>query len=356
MKTKCLAITAAAAVLCFAAGAASATTLDDVKKKGFVQCGVNVGLLGFSATNDQGEWSGFDVDYCRAVAVAIFNDKTKVKYTPLTAKERFTALQSGEIDLLSRNSTWTMSRDTSLGLAFAGVNYYDGQGFMVKKSQGVNSALELSNASVCVQTGTTTELNLADYFNANKMTYNLLAFESNNEVNDAYESGGCDALTTDASGLYATRLTLSKPDEHIVLPEIISKEPLGPVVRQGDFQWFNIVKWTHYALLNAEEAGVTQANVDEQKKKAEEDKTKAAADPNYKPQISPDVARLLGVDGTFGEGIGLGNDWAYNVIKQVGNYGEVFDRNVGAGSKLGIARGLNALWSKGGIQYAPPIR
>jgi len=227
---------------------------------------------------------------------------------------------------------------------------------MVKKSQGVNSALELSNASVCVQTGTTTELNLADYFNANKMTYNLVAFENNNEVNAAYESGRCDTLTTDASGLYATRLTLSKPDEHIVLPEIISKEPLGPVVRQGDFQWFNIVKWTHYALLNAEEAGITQANVEEKKKQAEEDKTKAAADPNYKPKIAPDVARLLGVDGTFGEGIGLGNDWAYNIIKQVGNYGEIFDRNVGAGSKLGIARGLNALWSKGGIQYAPPIR
>jgi len=357
MKTKFLTITAAAAVLCVAAAAASATTLDDVKKKGFVQCGVNASALpGFASTNDAGEWAGFDIDYCRAVASAVFGDKSKVKFTPLTAKERFTALQSGEIDMLARNSTWTMSRDTSLGLTFAGGNYYDGQGFMVKKSQGVNSALELSNASICVQTGTTTELNLADYFNANKMNYNLVSFEKNDEVNAAYESGRCDALTTDASGLYSTRLTLAKPDDHLVLPEIISKEPLGPAVRQGDSQWFNIVKWTHYALLNAEEAGVTQGNIDEKKKQAEEDKTKAAADPKYKPQIAPDVARLLGVDGTFGEGIGLTNDWSYNIVKQMGNYGEMFDRNIGAGSKLGIARGLNALWSKGGIQYAPPIR
>ena len=339
MKTRFLTIAAAAAVLCYAAGAASATTLDDVKKKGFVQCGVNTGLLGFGSTNDAGDWTGFDVDYCRAVAVAIFNDKTKVKFSPLNAKERFTALQSGEVDMLARNSTWTMSRDTSLGLKFAGVNYYDGQGFMVKKSQGVNSALELSNASVCVQTGTTTELNLADFFNLHKMQYNLVAFEKEEEVEAAYSSGRCDALTTDASGLYSIRLTLQNADEHIVLPEIISKEPLGPVVRQGDDQWFNIVKWTHFALLNAEEGGVTQANVDQMK-----------TSPNQ------DVRRLLGVDGTFGEGIGLTNDWAYNVIKQMGNYGEIFDRNIGAGSKLQIARGLNALWSKGGIQYAPPIR
>jgi general L-amino acid transport system substrate-binding protein len=356
MKSKFLTIAAAAAALCYAAGTASATTLDDVKKKGFVQCGVNVGLLGFASTNDQGDWTGFDVDYCRAVASAIFGDKTKVKFTPLNAKERFTALQSGEVDLLARNTTWTMERDTSLGLKFAGVNYYDGQGFMVKKSQGVNSALELSNASVCVQTGTTTELNLADYFNLHKMSYNLVAFENNNEVNAAYDSGRCDALTTDASGLYSTRLELAKPDDHIVLPEIISKEPLGPVVRQGDDQWFNVVKWTHYALLDAEEAGITQANVDQMKKQAQDDKTKAKADPNYKAQTSPDVARILGVEGTFGQGIGLSNDWAYNIVKQMGNYGEVFDRNIGAGSKLQIARGLNALWSKGGIQYAPPIR
>ena len=265
MKTRLLPIVAGAALSLAAAHGANATTLDDVKSKGFVQCGVNTGLLGFASTNDEGEWSGFDVDYCRAVAAAIFNDPTKVKFTPLTAKERFTALQSGEIDVLSRNTTWTMSRDTSLGLKFAGVNYYDGQGFMVRKSLGVTSALQLSGASICVQTGTTTELNLADYFKFNKMTYNLVAFEKDDEVEAAYDSGRCDALTTDASGLYAIRLTLSKPDDHIVLPEIISKEPLGPVVRQGDDQWFNIVKWVHFALLNAEELGVTQANVDEMK-------------------------------------------------------------------------------------------
>ena len=329
----------AGAALCLIAGAASAGTLDDVKAKGFLQCGVNTGLLGFASTNDAGDWSGFDIDYCRAVATAIFGDPTKVKFTPLNAKERYTALQTGEVDLLARNTTWTMSRDTSLGLKFAGVNYYDGQGFMVKKSQGVTSALELSGASVCVQTGTTTELNLADFYKVHKMQYNLVAFEKEEEVEAAYSGGRCDSLTTDASGLYSIRLTLGNPDDHLVLPEIISKEPLGPVVRQGDDQWFNIVKWTHYALLNAEEYGVTQANVDEMKTSDNED-----------------IKRLLGVEGTFGEGIGLGNDWAYNVIKKLGNYGEIFDRNIGAGSKLKIARGLNALWSKGGIQYAPPIR
>jgi general L-amino acid transport system substrate-binding protein len=331
---------AAGAALCLTAGAASAgPTLDNVKSKGFIQCGVNPSLLGFAATNDAGEYQGFDVDYCKAVAVAIFNDPTKVKYTPLNAKERFTALQSGEIDMLARNSTWTMSRDTQMGIMFTGVNYYDGQGFMVRKSQNVSSALELNGATVCVQTGTTTELNLADYFKANKMDYTLVAFENNTDVNNAYEAGRCDVLTTDASGLYSTRLTLSKPDDHIVLPEIISKEPLGPAVRQGDDQWFGIVKWVGFALVNAEELGITQANVDEMKSSNNED-----------------VKRLLGVEDKFGESIGLGNDWAYNVIKTMGNYGEIFDRNIGAGSKLQIARGLNALWSKGGIQYAPPIR
>jgi general L-amino acid transport system substrate-binding protein len=338
MKTLFLPIVAGATLLAMA-GTASATTLDDVKKKGFVQCGVNTGLLGFASTNDAGDWTGFDVDYCHAVAAAVFGDPTKVKFTPLTAKERFTALQSGEIDVLARNSTWTMSRDTSLGLTFIGVNFYDGAGFLVKKAQGVSSALELNGASVCVQTGTTTELVLADYFKFNKMTYNLVAFEQEKEVEAAYESGRCDALVTDSSGLYAIRLTLSKPDDHMVLPEIISKEPLGPVVRQGDDQWFNIVKWVHFALLDAEEAGVTQANVDEMKTSANQD-----------------IRSLLGVDGTFGQGLGLGNDWAYSVIKNLGNYGEIFERNIGSGSKLQIARGLNALWSKGGIQYAPPIR
>ena len=331
---------AAGAVAALVVGAAHATTLEDVKAKGFLQCGVNTGLIGFGSTDDQGEWKGFDVDYCRAVAAAIFGDPKAVKFTPLTAKERFTALQSGEIDMLSRNTTWTMSRDTSLGLAFAGTSYYDGQGFMVKTSLGVSSALQLGGASICVQTGTTTELNMADFFKRNNMQYNPVVFEQLPEVNAAYDSGRCDAYTTDASGLYATRLTLTTPEDHVILPEIISKEPLGPVVRQGDDQWFNIVKWTHFALINAEELGVTSKNVDE-----------------MKSSDNQDIRRLLGTDGTFGEMIGLGNDWAANVIKAVGNYGEVFERNIGTDTPLKIARGLNALWTtKGGIQYAPPIR
>jgi general L-amino acid transport system substrate-binding protein len=334
-----LPIAAAAAFTFAAAGAASAGTLDDVMKKGFVQCGVNIGLLGFASANDKGEWAGFDVDYCRAVAAAIFADPSKVKYTPLSAKDRFTALQSGEVDMLARNTTWTMQRDSSLGLIFTGVNYYDGQGFMVKKSLGVTSALELSGAAVCVQTGTTTELNLADFFKVHNMPYNPVVFEKNEEVTAAYDAGRCDALTTDASGLYATRLTLSNPDDSIVLPEIISKEPLGPSVRQGDDRWLTVVKWVGFALLDAEELGVTSANVDQ-----------------MKSSDNQEVKRLLGLDGTFGEGIGLKNDWAYNAIKLVGNYGEIFDRNIGSGSKLQIARGLNALWTKGGIQYAPPVR
>jgi general L-amino acid transport system substrate-binding protein len=335
-----LLVAAACSAFAFIANAASATTLDDVKKKGFVQCGVHTGLIGFAAPDDAGEWKGFDIDYCRAVAAAIFNDPKKVKFTPLVAKDRFTALQTGEVDLLARNTTWTMMRDTAQGLTFAGVNYYDGQGFMVKKSLGVSSALELTGASICVQTGTTTELNLADFLKNNKMTANTVVFERFDDANAAYDSGRCDAYTTDASGLYALRLTLTTPDDHVVLPEIISKEPLGPLVRQGDDQWANIVKWTHFALLNAEELGVTQANVEEMKTSSE----------------NQDVKRLVGVDGDFGKGIGLGPDWAANIIKAVGNYGEIFDRNLGAGSKLQIARGLNALWSKGGIQYAPPIR
>ena len=339
MKIRILTFVAGAALLAVA-GTANAGTLDDVKAKGFVQCGVNgAGLLGFAAADDQGNWKGFDVDYCRAVAAAVFGDATKVKFTPLNATERFTALQSGEIDLLARNTTWTMDRDTKLGLLFAGVNYYDGQGFMVKKSLNVASAKDLSGASVCVQTGTTTELNLADYSKVNNLDLKPVVFEKQPEADAAYDSGRCDAYTTDASGLYSIRLKLTAPDDHMVLPEIISKEPLGPVVRQGDDVWYNVVKWTHYALLNAEELGVTQANVDEMKNSTDQS-----------------VRRLLGVDGTFGEGAGLKNDWAYNVIKAVGNYGESFDRNVGTGSPLKIARGLNALWNKGGIQYAPPIR
>ncbi len=339
MKKIILPVMMGLATLGVSAGSSSAATLDDVKAKGFVQCGVSQGLPGFSNTNDAGDWTGMDVDVCRAVAAAVLGDASMVKYTPLSAKERFTALQSGEVDMLSRNTTWTMSRDTSLGLNFAGVNYYDGQGFMVRNSLGVTSALQLDGASVCTNTGTTTELNVADYFRANNMDYEIVAFEKADEVVQAYDSGRCDVYTTDASGLYAQRLKLTNPGEHSVLPEIISKEPLGPVVRHGDDQWFDVVKWSLNAMLNAEELGVTSANVDE-----------------MKDGTNPAVKRLLGTEGAFGEAIGVGNDWAYNIIKQVGNYGEVFEANVGPDTPLGIARGVNALWSDGGLQYAPPIR
>ncbi|MBL4891594.1 MAG: amino acid ABC transporter substrate-binding protein [Rhizobiaceae bacterium] len=327
------------AALGLAASGAAAGTLDDVKAKGFVQCGVSQGLAGFSNPDEKGNWTGLDVDLCRALGAAIFGDSTKVKYTPLSAKERFTALQSGEIDVLSRNTTWTATRDTSLGLNFAGVNYYDGQGFMVRKDLGIKSALELSGASICTNTGTTTELNVADYFRANKMEYEIVAFEKADEVVGAYDSGRCDVYTTDQSGLYSQRLKLTNPSDHTVLPEIISKEPLGPVVRQGDDQWFNLVKWSHFAMVNAEEMGITSANVDE--KKGGDD---------------PAIKRVLGTEGAFGEALGVENDWAYNIIKQVGNYSESFERNVGPKTPLAIARGVNALWSAGGLQYAPPIR
>ena len=320
-------------------GAASAATLDDVKAKGFVQCGVSQGLPGFSNTDDSGKWTGLDVDVCRAVAAAIFGSGDKVKFTPLSAKERFTALQSGEVDMLSRNTTWTMTRDTALGLNFTGVTYYDGQGFMVRSKLGISSAKELSGASVCTNTGTTTELNVADYFRGNKMDYEVVAFEKADEVVQAYDAGRCDVYTTDASGLAAQRLKLSNPDEHVILPEIISKEPLGPVVRQGDDQWFNIVKWVVYALVNAEELGINQANVDE-----------------MKGSNSPSVKRLLGSEGDYGTKLGLDNDWAVKAVKAIGNYGEIFERNVGPNTPLKLARGVNALWTKGGIMYAPPVR
>ncbi len=342
MKQLALGILSAAA-FGVAATAASADTLADVKAKGFLQCGVNSSLAGFSAPNDKGEWMGLDVDFCRAVAAAIFNDPTKVKFTALSAKDRFTALQSGEIDILSRNTTWTINRDTALGFNFAGVTYYDGQGFMInsKKLPGINSALQLSGASVCVQAGTTTELNLADYFSSNKMEYNPVVFEKFEETNAAYDAGRCDAYTTDQSGLYAVRLQTASPADHVVLPEIISKEPLGPAVRQGDDKWFDIVKWTYYALLNAEEAGITQANVDEMKN-----------------SDNPDIKRLLGTEAEtkIGTDLGLENDWVVNIVKATGNYGEIFERNVGSGSPLKIARGINALWTKGGLQYGMPIR
>jgi general L-amino acid transport system substrate-binding protein len=328
-----------AAGLVAAVSPVEAAVLDQVKSKGFVQCGVTQGLPGFSSPDDKGNWTGFDVDLCRAIAAAIFDDPTKVRFTPLTAKDRFTALQSGEIDVLSRNTTWTLSRDTSLGLNFAGVNYYDGQGFLIRKDKKVSSALELSGASVCTQSGTTTELNVADFFRARNMKYEIVAFNTADETIKAYEAGRCDVFTADVSQLYSMRLKLANTTDHIVLPEVVSKEPLGPVVRHGDDQWFDIVKWVLFATLNAEELNVTQKNLDEQLKS-----------PN------PDIKRLLGIEGNFGEQLGLTRDWVVRIVRHVGNYGESFDRNVGSGSTLGIERGLNRLWNKGGIQYAPPIR
>ena len=318
---------------------ACAQTLKTVKDQGSLLCGVNQGIAGFSLPDDKGNWSGLDVEFCRAIAAAIFNDASKVKFVPLSSKDRFTALQSGAIDVLSRNSTWTSSRDTSLGLNFAAVNYYDGQGFMVRKALKVNSALELNGASVCTQTGTTTELNLADYFRANNMKYEVIAFATADETIKAYDGGRCDVFTTDVSQLYAERLKLANINDHVILPEIISKEPLGPAVRHGDDQWFDIVKWVHFAMVNAEELGVSSKNVDEALKSNQ-----------------PEIRRLVGTEGAYGEQLGLTKDWVVRIVKQVGNYGESFDRNVGTGSKLGISRGLNRLWTKGGIQYAPPIR
>ncbi|MBQ8103573.1 MAG: amino acid ABC transporter substrate-binding protein [Afipia sp.] len=314
-------------------------TLQSIKDRGSLSCGVSQGLPGFSAPDDKGNWAGLDVDLCRALSAAIFNDPTKVKFVPLSAKDRFTALQSGEIDVLSRNSTWTLSRDTSLGLNYTGISYYDGQGFMVRKSLKVNSALELNSASICVQTGTTNEQNVSDYFKGNNMKYELIAFGTADETVKAYESGRCDVFTSDVSQLYAERLKLAAPGDHAVLPEVISKEPLGPVVRHGDDQWFDIVKWTLFAMINAEEYAVTQKNVDEMAKSSK-----------------PELKRIFGTDGNLGEQLGLTKDWVTRIIKATGNYGESFDRNVGAGSKLGIARGLNKLWNQGGLQYAPPIR
>jgi general L-amino acid transport system substrate-binding protein len=332
---------AGAVALIGTAGVASAQTktLDTVKSRSSLSCGVHTGLAGFAQPDDKGNWTGLDVDYCRAISAAVLGDDKKVKYVPTTAKERFTALQSGEIDVLVRTTTWTIGRDSSLGLSFTGVNYYDGQGFMVKKSLGVKSAKELNGATVCVATGTTTELNLADYFKVTNMTYKPVVFEKVDETTQAYLAGRCDVYTTDQSGLYSIRIQQANPNDHVVLPEIISKEPLGPSVRQGDSQWFTVVKWVHYALLNAEELGVTQANVDQM------------ASSN-----NPEIKRLLGKEGDFGKGIGLENDWVVKMIKAVGNYGEMFERNVGSGSRLNIDRGLNKLWNKGGLQYAPPVR
>jgi len=328
-----------AAMAVTAAAGVNASTLDSVKNRGALQCGVSDGLPGFSATDSAGRWQGIDADFCRAVAAAVLGDAEKVNFVSLTATERFTALQSGEIDILSRNTTWTLTRDASLGLNFAGVNYYDGQGFLVSKDLGVDSALELDGASVCIQSGTTTELNLADYFRMNGMSYEPVLYDTSDQTTAGFEAGRCDILTSDQSQLYALRLQLSNPDAAVVLPEVISKEPLGPVVRQGDDVWFNIVKWALYAKVNAEEMGITSANVDE-----------------MMSSNDPAVQRFLGASGNMGELLRVENNWAYNIVKQVGNYGEVFERTVGTGSPLNIERGLNALWTNGGIQYAPPVR
>jgi general L-amino acid transport system substrate-binding protein len=322
-----------------APASASAQTLDKVKARGNVACGVNPSLQGFSSRDAQGNWSGFDIDLCRALAAAIFNDPGKVVFTPLGTAERLQALQADKIDVLSRNTTWTFAREAALKLNFAAVTYYDGQGFLVRRGKNATSALELDGASVCVQKGTTSELNLGDYFRTNNMKYQLVALPDADQAVKAYDEGKCTVLTSDTSQLFAERLRLKSPDDHIVLPDIISKEPLGPYVRSGDNQWLSIVKWTHYAMINAEELGVSKQTIDEALK-----------------SNKPDVKRLVGTDDNYGEQLGLTQDWAVRIIRHVGNYGEVFERNVGTGSQLAIPRGINSLWSNGGIQYAPPIR
>ncbi len=326
-----------AALLVVPAAALSQSTLDSVRAKGFVQCGVNTGLAGFSQPDSRGVWRGIDVDVCRAVAAAVFGDATKVRFTPTTAQQRFTALQSGEVDMMSRNTTWTASRDASLGLNFAGINFYDGQGFMVPRRLGVKSARELNGATVCVLPGTTTELNLADWFRARRMSFKPVVIEKLEELQSAYFSGRCDVFTTDVSGLVSTRASRAKrPEDHVILPEVISKEPLGPAVRHGDDRWFDVVKWSLYAMIEAEEMELTSKNVDQKR---------ASGDPA--------VQRFVGATGGIGRMLGLDDRWAYHIVKQVGNYGESFDANL---KPLGFERGLNALWKNGGLLYAPPIR
>jgi general L-amino acid transport system substrate-binding protein len=332
-------VTALAAGALWPVTAAAQVTLDQIKARGTLICGSNTGLPGFSIPDRQGNWTGLDVDFCRAIAAAIFDDPTKVRFVGTTSVNRFAVLQSGEVDVLSRNVTWTSSRDTSLGFNFGPVMYFDGQGFMVRKAANLKSARDLSGATVCVNQGSTTELNLADYFRANRMELKVVSFPTGEESVKAYEAGRCDSFTTDMSGLYAERLKLAKQDDHVILPEIISKEPLAPAVRHGDDQWLDIVKWTHFAMLTAEELGVTKANL-----------------PQMLGSTNPDVRRLLGLEGKHGEALGLTGDWAQRIIRHVGNFGESFEKNVGSGSQLKIARGVNELWTKGGLQYAPPIR
>jgi general L-amino acid transport system substrate-binding protein len=318
---------------------AGAQTLKAVKDRGTLNCGVSEGLYGFSARDEKGAWAGFDVDMCRAIAAAVFNDATKVNFVPLDASARFRSLQQGNIDVLSRNSTWTMSRETELGLIFTGITYYDGQGFLIPRSLNKDSALDLDGVKVCVQIGTTTELNLADHFRTNKMKFETVASQTVDDAMKGYESGRCNVFTADVSSLHAIRLRLAKPEGHVILPDVISKEPLGPAVRQGDMQWFNIVRWVNFAMINAEELGVNSQNIGDALKSEK-----------------PDVKRLVGSEGSYGEQMGLTKDWAVRIVRQVGNYGEVFERNVGVGSRLAIPRGINQLWNVGGIQYAPPIR
>jgi general L-amino acid transport system substrate-binding protein len=340
---KLLALAGAAALLTVGAAehAQAGETLDAVKSRDSVRCGVNTGLAGFSIADAQGNWTGLDADYCRAIAAAVLGDAEKVDFVPLTAQQRFTALQAGEVDLLSRNTTWTLTRDASLGLHFAGVTFYDGQGFMVPNDLGVTSALELDGAEVCVQPGTTTELNLADYFRANEMTLNAVVIETFEQSLEAFFAGRCQVYTTDKSGLAAILANdAPDPSAYVILPETISKEPLGPVVRRGDDDWFAIVKWVVYATVEAEEMGVTSENADDMRKDS----------------TDPVVQRLLGVSGDMGQMLGVDNDWGYNVITQVGNYGEIFDRNVGPDTPLRLERGQNALWTNGGLMYAMPVR
>ncbi len=328
-----------AIVLSATGGKANATTLENVWQQGFVNCGANGSLPGFAIADNNGKWTGFDVDFCRAVAAAVLGSAEKVKFTRLSTKERFSALQSGEVDLLARNTTWSLTRDTALGLNFAGVNYYDGQGFMVRWNLGIKSATELGGAIICLNLGTTTELNLADFFRINKMEYRVVDYEYDENVIATYDSGKCDVMTSDRSGLAGYRLKLKEPGAHVILPDVISKEPLGPVVRHGDDQWLDIVRWTLYAMLEAEESGINSKNVDKMKQSK-----------------NPVVRRLLGVEGNMGENLGIDNGWAYRIIKQVGNYAESYERNIGPNTPLKLPRGLNKLWKDGGIQYPMPVR
>jgi general L-amino acid transport system substrate-binding protein len=339
MLRQCLGAFAGFAMIAAPMAAMAQTTLDKIKARGQIVCGASLGVPGFSYPDDKGVWTGFDTDMCRALAAVIFDDPNKASYVPLSSKDRMIALQTGTVDVLSRTTTWTSSRDAGQGIVFTAINYYDGQGFIVRKSVGVKSAKELNGATICVSQGTTTELNLADFARTNGIKVNVLNFIDTNETAKAYEVGRCDGYTTDMSQLAANRLKFATPEDHVILPEIISKEPLGPWVRRGDEQWFSLVRWTLFAMINAEELGVTQANVTEMLK-----------------SDNPEIKRLLGTEGNMGEQLGVAGDWVVRIVRHVGNYGESFERHLGPKTRIGLARGSNELWSKGGLQYAPPIR